>query len=198
VTVVVALLISMAAFALVGYPLLRPRRADGESLSTNHRTTDDLLAERDAAYAAIKELEFEYHLGNLSRQDYEDLRARYRQRAADILRRLDVAEREASGRARTQRRVAGPRLGAAGEPATAGEKARALEPSRDGGAAEEIERAVALLRRQSEGKAPASKLGDQTRPACPSCRCRVQPDDRFCGRCGARLSNKHSRAEDEG
>ena len=148
----------MAAFALVGYPLLRPRRGEGGFLSTNHRGTEDLLAQRDAAYAAIKELEFEFHLGNLSQQDYDDLRARYRQRAADILRRLDAAEQEAA----------------------ASEKSGAVGPSRNGGAAEEIEQAVALLRQQLDGNAPTT---------CPACHNRIQPDDRFCGRCGARIKS---------
>jgi hypothetical protein len=157
----------MAAFALVGYPLLRPRRGEGGFLSTNHRGTEDLLAQRDAAYAAIKELEFEFHLGNLSRQDYDDLRARYRQRAAGVLRRLDAAEREA---------------------VAASEKSGAAGPSRDGGAAEEIERAVALLRQQLDGHAPLT---------CPDCRGPVQPDDRFCGRCGAPLPNGRPPTEAE-
>ena len=171
----VALLMTMAAFALVGYPLLRPRRGEGGFLSTNHRGTEDLLAQRDAAYAAIKELEFEFHLGNLSQQDYDDLRARYRQRAADILRRLDAAEQEAPGRA-------------AVGPAAASEKSRVAGPSRDGGAAEEIERAVALLRQQLDGNALL---------ICPACHNRVQPDDRFCGRCGAPLPGGRPPTEDK-
>jgi len=101
----VALLMTLAVFALVSYPLLRPGRGEADIVPTDHGGTEDLLAQRDAAYAAIKELEFEFHLGNLSQRDYEELRARYRQRAADILRRLDAAEREAAaasneGRAR--------------------------------------------------------------------------------------------------
>ena len=163
----VALLMTAAAFALVGYPLLRPRRGEEGFLSTNHRGTEDLLAQRDAAYAAIKELEFEFHLGNLSQQDYDDLRARYRQRAADILRRLDAAEQEA---------------------AAASEKSDVGGPSRDGGGAEEIERAVALLRQKLDGNAPL---------ICPACHNRVQPDDRFCGRCGAPLPGGRPPTEDK-
>jgi hypothetical protein len=45
-------------------------------VSTDHREAEDLLAERDAAHVAIEELEFEFHLGNLSQRDYEELRAR--------------------------------------------------------------------------------------------------------------------------
>jgi hypothetical protein len=97
VVIFLALLMTVAVFALVSYPLLRPGRGEADLVATNHRGTEDLLAQRDAAYAAIKELEFEFHLGNLSQRDYEDLRAHYRHRAADILRRLDAAEREAGG-----------------------------------------------------------------------------------------------------
>jgi hypothetical protein len=178
VVVFVALLMTVAVFALVSYPLLRPGRSRGDLIATNHRGAEDLLAQRDAAYAAIKELEFEFHLGNLSQGDYEDLRARYRQRAADILRRLDAAEREA---------------------AAAHKKARGAKPSRDGGAAEEIERAVALLRQQREGKTPAtsvgraSRRGRAARARCSSCNGSVQPGDRFCGHCGARLSDRQRR-----
>lgn len=181
-TVFVALLMTAAVFALVGYPLMRSGREDLDSVATDHRDTEDLLAQRDAAYAAIKELEFEYHLGNLSQRDYEDLRARYRQRAADILRRLDAAEREA---------------------AAARKKAHVAEPSRNGGAADEIERAVALLRQQREDRAPSAASGASRRrrgtgPTCPGCHSRVQATDRFCGRCGARLPQNRATSEGEG
>ena len=84
--VFVALLMTAVVFLAVGYPLLRPGRGKGDLVSTDHREAEDLLAERDAAQAAIEELEFEFHLGNLSQQDYEELRARYRRRAEDISR----------------------------------------------------------------------------------------------------------------
>jgi hypothetical protein len=187
--VFVALLMTIAVFALVGYPLINPGRGEDEWVSTNHRGTEDLMSQRDAAYAAIKELEFEFHLGNLSQRDYEDLRARYRQRAADILRQLDAAEREA---------------------AAASKKVRAVGPSRDGGAADEIERAVALLRGQREGNGAgsaargASRRGKAARGgrasggvSCPGCGARVRAQDRFCGSCGAELPDKKAPLEGE-
>ena len=88
--VFVALLMTAAVFAVVGYPLLRPGRGKGELLSSDNREAEGLLACRDEAHAAIEELEFEFYLGNLSQRDYEELRARYRQRAEDILRELEA------------------------------------------------------------------------------------------------------------
>jgi hypothetical protein len=92
VVVFVALLMTAAVFLAVGYPLLRPGRGKGDLVSAAYREAGGLLAERDEAYAAIKELEFEFHLGNLSQRDYEELRARYRQRAEDILRELEAVQ----------------------------------------------------------------------------------------------------------
>ncbi len=89
-----AFFITLVSFALVSYPLLRSDRAEADMGPTDHQGPDDLLAQRDAAYTAIKELEFELHLGNLSQEDYDDLRVRYRRQAADILRRLDDAAQE--------------------------------------------------------------------------------------------------------
>jgi hypothetical protein len=85
----VALLMTAAVFAAVGYPLLRPGRGRGGLAPTNQR--DELLALRDEAYAAIEELESEFHLGNLSRQEYEELLAGYRRRAEDVLREPEAA-----------------------------------------------------------------------------------------------------------
>jgi hypothetical protein len=86
----VALLMTAVVFVAVGYPLLRPGRGRGDLVSTDHREAEDLHAERDATQAAIEELEFEFQLGNLPQRDYEELRARYRQRAEDILREMEA------------------------------------------------------------------------------------------------------------
>ena len=90
--VFVALLMTAAVFALVGYPLLRPGHGEGELVSTDRRGAEGLLARRDEVYAAIEELEFEFQLGNLSQRDYEELRARYQQHAEDILRELEAIQ----------------------------------------------------------------------------------------------------------
>jgi hypothetical protein len=90
--VFVALLMTAAVFALVGYPLARPGRGEKEFMSTDRREADNILARRDDVNIAIEELEFEFHLGNLSQRDYEELRARYHQQAEDILRELEAIQ----------------------------------------------------------------------------------------------------------
>lgn len=49
----------------------------------------DLLARKEAAYSALKELEFDYRTRKLSPEDYEELRAIYRIEAAEVLKAMD-------------------------------------------------------------------------------------------------------------
>jgi hypothetical protein len=49
----------------------------------------DLLARKDAALAALKDLEFDYRTRKLSLEDYEELRAIYRVEAAEVLKAMD-------------------------------------------------------------------------------------------------------------
>ena len=165
-----ALLMSAAVFGLVGYPLLRTPHRRAVAGPVDGRRREEILSRRDAAYAAIKELDFEHQLGNLSRQDYEDLRDRYRDRAAGVLQELDALDREEKA-ARRQPRPDGHR------------------GSRGGGAEDEIEQAVALLRRQWEDKGLTSPYAAEgARPSagwsCPTCHEPVSNGDRFCGNCG--------------
>ena len=95
-TYVAILVLMLAAFSMVGWPLISSsRRATSEASGSS--PWDDLIGQRDAAYAAIKELDFEYDLGNLSDSDYRDLRDRYRSRAASILQSLETAMGSAGG-----------------------------------------------------------------------------------------------------
>jgi hypothetical protein len=49
----------------------------------------DLLARKEAAYSALKELEFDFRTRKLSPEDYEELRSIYRVEAAEILKAMD-------------------------------------------------------------------------------------------------------------
>ncbi len=141
-----AMLLMLLAFAIVAFPLARPAARLMTGSSAQQDALDDLERERDSAYGAIKELEFEYQLGNLSPEDYAGLRDQYAERAARALSRLDEAKDRAAA-------------------------AALAEPP----AAEA----------ETEGTVQVEVL-----PAgvCPLCRQPVEPDDRFCGECGALLS----------
>jgi len=89
-TYLVVLLVMMAAFTVVAWPLMSSAR-DARREHGGASPWNDLIGRRDAAYRALKELEFEYQLGNLSEPDYRGLRERYRSEAAATLQELDAA-----------------------------------------------------------------------------------------------------------
>ena len=90
---VATLLIVSATMAVILWPLFRARPAPDTGQSWERDRLDSLLSRRDSAYDAIRDLDFEYHLGNLSEADYLELRERYRERAAAVLRRVESLDR---------------------------------------------------------------------------------------------------------
>jgi hypothetical protein len=118
-TYLVTLLVMLAAFIVVGWPLINSAR-DARREPGGVSPLNDLIGRRDAAYRAIKELDFEYQLGNLSESDYRSLRERYRSEAAAVLRELDAAMKES-----------GPGEAAPSRPATAAAVASTVSAQAD-------------------------------------------------------------------
>ena len=80
-------LLAVGALAFVLHPLFidSPRRVPRAAVSP--------LAEGDAeAIAALREIEFDRETGKLAAADYDELRARYTQRALDAMRRASAGE----------------------------------------------------------------------------------------------------------
>jgi len=154
---VVAAIVAVAAFGLVAYPLFQRRELElaPEAIDLD---VEDAHSRREAVYGAIKELDFEHQLGNLSDADYQSLRSQYRQRAASVLKELDEL---------TEERPA--------QTATASE--RDLDA--------EIEEAVRQLRKV-RGTSPAHH--EEPGRSCSSCGAPTELGDRFCSGCGSDLS----------
>ncbi len=89
-----AILLMLLGFAVVAYPLLQPAARLVTGGAGPSVDIEDLERERDAAYGAIKDLEFEYQLGNLSPEDFQGLREQYAERAARALSQLDAAQQQ--------------------------------------------------------------------------------------------------------
>lgn len=85
-TIVVAVAISLAAIALVVWPLLRP---DPPLLLDQDERLRDLIARKDAALLSIRELEFDRQTGKLNDEDFARLNARLRRQALALLERID-------------------------------------------------------------------------------------------------------------
>lgn len=177
---IITAMVAIAAFALVAYPLFQRKEEPELALQPQEAEVEDLHTRREAIYGAIKELDFEYQLGNLSQADYQDLRSQYRQRAASVLKEMDELAQPPPQRPDGQTRWE-----------------------------EEIEEAVRSLRAQG-GKKPArakgsgrfcpqcgasagresrfcAACGSPLARTCPACGAGLELEDNFCPLCGARV-----------
>jgi zinc ribbon protein len=82
--VLVALVLA-AVFGFIAYPILNPPRTEKNGTDA----LDTLIVQRDSAYQAIRDLDFDYELGKLSTNDYSVLRERFKSRAASTLKEID-------------------------------------------------------------------------------------------------------------
>jgi cytochrome c-type biogenesis protein CcmH len=88
----VAILMTLATVAYLGYPIVRRDRAYAPDQLDGLAVVQDLRAEKDALLRAIKDLEFDLASGKLSNEDYRALRSRYEARAMAVLEELDAQE----------------------------------------------------------------------------------------------------------
>jgi hypothetical protein len=95
--ILIALLI-VGTFAYVFRPLIDAKDTKSWSYSEAGMaalTVDELIARRDAIYAALKDAEFDRETGKLAEEDYRFIRARYMAEAAQVLRQIDRLAPEA-------------------------------------------------------------------------------------------------------
>ncbi len=86
-------LISLAALAFIIYPLLKRE----DSIAEKKRVDDglgDVALRKESVYASLKELEFDYQTGKLSRDDYQELRSDLESMALSLLKRADGVKEE--------------------------------------------------------------------------------------------------------
>lgn len=86
----------------VSAPLLKERRTE-KMLADYYEETErhHLLSRKDSIYTAIKDLEFDHKTGKLSDEDYAELREKFEQQAAEILKEIDDLQ---SGKTTTSRK----------------------------------------------------------------------------------------------
>ncbi len=125
-SIVIGLLVAVAAVLLVLDPILRPHAVRPAELGILDEPEDDPREHRkELALAALKEIEFDRETGKLSDADYQSMLTRYTKEAVEAL-------REA-------------------EPAVAGDGQAAAEPA--GAAGDDpIERLIAQTRAANQGR----------------------------------------------
>lgn len=101
-TSVLSFLVVAAVMAFVGWPLFRSRPAE-PPVRQEGESTSPLERQKQEAYAAIKEAEFDLRMGKLSEEDFKMLEQRYRQQALAAI----VALEKSGARGKTARQPTG-------------------------------------------------------------------------------------------
>lgn len=174
-------LLAVLTFGFVGYPLLRPRRAE-PAVDPVADELEELVVKRDETLAAIKELEFDYESGSLSEEDYQAMEERYRERAIAILRDIDQWQAGETAADAIERQVAALRQ------AQDNALRRATGPSEETGASDEVERRVQELRQARRASQPPAI---EAAAFCHNCGAAVREGARFCPSCGTALAERH-------
>ncbi|MGH7411596.1 MAG: hypothetical protein ACREJ6_11145 [Candidatus Methylomirabilis sp.] len=81
-----ALLVFLALSPVIA-PFFRPSKEDPTTSEGDE--LQELLAEKQVVYAAIKELDFDHRAGKLALEDYQQTRRSYELRAVALLERID-------------------------------------------------------------------------------------------------------------
>ncbi len=182
-TVFIALLLTVAAFAVIVYPFFRRQAGVIEADQDTER--QELHSRRDTTYSMLKELEFDYQSGLLTEEDYQDLRKRYRRKGITLLKNLDRLETGAGPEDELEKQIQRLRRS---------RSEKAVDPD------DEVEEQISRLRRSGERQTAADNEIKATtkkprQPAsgvrfCPQCGEKTLAGDRFCAHCGTRLERE--------
>ncbi|MGH7849563.1 MAG: zinc-ribbon domain-containing protein, partial [Thermodesulfobacteriota bacterium] len=126
----------------------------------------ELGSRKDSLLTAIKDIEFDYGLGKLTREDYEELHGKYRSEAAGLLKEIDSlgAGAEAEGGYEDLERE------------IRAQRGKYVSSYDD----EELEKEILRAREASWNESPERY--------CPKCGSGRAQDDQFCSKCGAKLN----------
>ncbi|MDJ0868390.1 MAG: zinc ribbon domain-containing protein [Myxococcota bacterium] len=160
-------LIALAA-ALVAGLLLGPLRGAGAAATLIDEVEDAHRREREAVYAALRDLEHDHETGKLSDADHARMRQELRARAATLIQ----AERDAS-------------------------QATTPTPSRPPARAEEADEAAGASGGEAGARSEpkASEVHQDATTNCPKCNEPAPSDHRFCAQCGAALAPEEREAQ---
>jgi hypothetical protein len=92
--ILLAVLLAAATFLIVAYPILARSRAPEPAVTSAQERLNGLLAQRDAAFQALRELNFDHQVGKITAEDFVVFEAYLKQVAAEALRALDEWEKE--------------------------------------------------------------------------------------------------------
>ncbi|MBK7950349.1 MAG: hypothetical protein IPK00_16760 [Deltaproteobacteria bacterium] len=168
--------------AYLAAPLIRRARRSDAALSAEDASEEaaraQLAAEREAAYAAIRDLDHDFETGKLEAADHASMREALRAHAIELL----AAERTAAGTAGTS--------GTSGQPTPPDAAGRATAASTASVATSAAADASSTPAAATTTSASTSASASAAAGFCPSCGAARQAAWRFCASCGAPLPER--------
>ncbi|MFQ5859394.1 MAG: zinc ribbon domain-containing protein [Anaerolineae bacterium] len=196
--IVGALVLSVITIAFVLYPVFRAR-AVGRRYIAYSATGDrlaDLIAQRDAIYEAIRDVDFDKETGKLTEEDYRLMRERLTAEGVRLLQELDrlmQADVREDLEREIEREVAALRRSRLAETAERRPTRREAPKPAHGLRAAEVDGKPITCHscggRVRAGVSFCAHCGVSLALTCPECGRPVQAGDRFCSRCGGQLSS---------
>ena len=166
-TIIIILIIAAVVAIYIALPFfLKRNEQEAISLEAGSKSEDPILekikslnTQKDNLYTAIKDIEFDYGLGKLSKEDFEELNVKYKNEAASVLREIDAVEKEG------------------GVQTLDSELEKEILAFRKSSSKTDIDVDI-------ENEISAFRASNQY---CPSCGAVVNTQDLFCSKCGAQL-----------
>ena len=88
ITLVIFVLLTLAISYYVVFPIVQSRNIVSLGKSVSNHQASELVERKEAIYAAIKDIEFDFEMGKLSQEDFEQLRQQYKDEAVGLLKRI--------------------------------------------------------------------------------------------------------------
>jgi len=89
-TNILFILITLIASAIIVLPIIQGRSQKHQRAAGSTKTlANDLEDQKHTLYTSIKEIEFDFKMGKLSEEDFEELRTTYKNDAVAVLKRID-------------------------------------------------------------------------------------------------------------
>ncbi len=75
-------------------PIVQVRAKAGLKGTSSNNYPSDLMDRKETIYAAIKDIEFDYEMGKLSEEDFEELRQQYKDQAVSLLKKIEQKQKK--------------------------------------------------------------------------------------------------------
>ena len=105
---VIALSLAVLAAIFIGYPFYQARTR--QIAFDSNSKLEDFEARKNELYTAIKDIDFDYQMGKLSEEDYQELRQKYKAEAVELLKRIDAMRQSRKKRRKGKAAKAGVRF----------------------------------------------------------------------------------------